>query len=152
MLDIRQIVQVPLKPQVSTSTVVFVWHFAHCFTNVTVLLRNNMNGCRENSYTDGGEENGWHLEGDLIKPTPTLHISSSLPSLLNPSLPEDKMGFRRESVHQFSMPAHGTQSWVDQLMALLTNSFQVNQTRAGQAIWSIVSIGAMAGVCATKQV
>lgn len=74
------------------------------------------------------EGSWWHLEGpDLINPSPTLAILSSLPLLLCSSLPEDKLGFRREAVHQFFKPAHGTRlSWEDQLMARPTNSYQVS--------------------------
>lgn len=88
------------------------WHFAHCLTTVAVLLRDELKRKQRRELQQRWwiEESGWHLEGpDLIQSSATLSMSFSLRLLLNSKLPEDKVGFRRESAHQFSMPAHGTE-------------------------------------------
>ncbi len=100
---------------------------------------------KSHSDTDEQEKVGdiWRILPDIINLSSPLFMSFSPNFQLNSSLLEDKMGFRRESVHQFSMPAQSTQSREDQLMAQPTNSYQVTQTRAELAIWSIGSTGMM---------
>lgn len=68
----------------------------------------------------------------------SLSISSTLSFLLRRSLPEDKTGFRRESVHHFSMPAHGSHCHCEKINLWHHQPTGIKRvTGAGPAIWCI---------------
>lgn len=68
----------------------------------------------------------------------SLSISSTLSFLLRRSLPEDKTGFRRESVHHFSMPAHGSHCHYEKINLWHHQPTGIKRvTGAGPAIWCI---------------